>query len=103
MKYECLYSDIKAAVGDFRHSEDALEKAVLIAGQCKFAAAGFMLASSKAFDAYCKLDMERLEKYRDIALAVTENVHCKRNNYSVYPSSNLFLSFSRAFFSIREI
>lgn len=57
MKYECLYSDIKAAVGDFRHSEDALEKAVLIAGQCKFAAAGFMLASSKAFDAYCKLDM----------------------------------------------
>lgn len=68
LKFECLYANIKSAVGDFQLSADALDKAVLISRQCRSPAAGFLIASSKAFAAYCRLDMECFEKYRCIAL-----------------------------------
>lgn len=68
LKFECLYANIKSAVGDFQISADALDKAALISRQCRFTAAGFPIASSKAFAAYCRLDMECFEKYESIAL-----------------------------------
>lgn len=72
LKFECLYANIKSAVGDFQISADALDKAALISRQCRFPAAGFLIASSKAFAAYCRLDMESFDKYRTVALAYTQ-------------------------------
>lgn len=68
LKFECLYANIKSAVGDFQISADALNKAALISRQCHSPAAGFLIASSKAFAAYFRLDMECFEKYKSIAL-----------------------------------
>ncbi len=72
LNFECLYANIKSAVGDFQISADALDKAALISRQCRFPAAGFLIASSKAFTAYCRLDMESFDKYRTVALAYTQ-------------------------------